>query len=102
MEITEWSVWTHPIVGGETVEVVGDRADSVIARVAHAAGDVVLFAHGHFLRILAVRWLGLPADDGRHLALNTATVSTARLRTRASGDPTWNDGRHLRGIEATP
>jgi len=76
MEITEWSVWTHPIVGGEAVEVVGDRADSVIGRVAHAAGDVVLFAHGHFLRILAVRWLGLPADEGRHLALNTATVST--------------------------
>jgi len=44
LEIPDWSVWTHPIVGGETVETVGDRADSVIGRVARAAGDVVLFA----------------------------------------------------------
>ena len=76
LEIPDWSVWAHSIIGGETVDAVGDRADSVIRRIVEANGDVVVFAHGHFLRILAARWLGLPVDAGRHHALNTATVST--------------------------
>ncbi|CAN5773031.1 hypothetical protein BH24ACT5_BH24ACT5_26990 [soil metagenome] len=71
-----WSVWTHPIIGGEPDEAVGDRADAVIELAMKAPGDTVLFAHGHLLRILAARWLGLPATAGCHLALNNATVST--------------------------
>jgi len=102
LEIPVWSVWTHPIVDGETVEAVGDRADSVIGRVVHTTGDVVLFAHGHFLRILAVRWLGLPADAGRHLALNTATISTLGYEREHRVIRRWNEGCHLRGMEETP
>jgi probable phosphoglycerate mutase len=102
LEIPDWSVWTHPIIGGEAVDAVGDRADSVIGRVLHASGDVVLFAHGHFLRILAARWLGLPAEAGRHLALNTATVSTLGFERESHVIRRWNEGCHLRGIEATP
>ena len=102
LEIPDWSVWTHPIIGGEAVDAVGDRADSVIGRVAEANGDVVLFAHGHFLRILAARWLGLPAEAGRHLALNTATVSTLGFERESHVIRRWNEGCHLRGIEATP
>lgn len=101
-QIPGWSVWTHPIIGGETVQSVGDRADAVIARAVDAAGDTVLFAHGHLLRVLAARWLGLPADAGRHLALNTATVSTLGFERENRVLRHWNEGCHLRGIEATP
>lgn len=101
-QIPGWSVWTHPIIGGETVQSVGDRADAVIARALDAAGDTVLFAHGHLLRVLAARWLGLPAEAGRHLALNTATVSTLGFERENRVLRRWNEGCHLRGIEATP
>jgi broad specificity phosphatase PhoE len=101
-EIPDWSVWTHPIIQGETVEAVGDRADSVIGRLFDATGDIALFAHGHLLRILAARWLGLPADAGRHLALNTATISTLGFERENRVIRRWNEGCHLRGIEATP
>ncbi len=77
-----WSVWDNEIKGGETVEQVGERADGVIARAlaaAEAAGEkegrVALFAHAHILRILAARWLGLEARDGRLFALGTGSVS---------------------------
>ncbi|MFG1928333.1 histidine phosphatase family protein [Cryptosporangium sp. NPDC048952] len=71
-----WSVWTHPNPGGETVEQAGQRVDRVLdrARKALPQGHVVLFAHGHILRVLAARWLGLPASEGRLFALDTATL----------------------------
>lgn len=83
--IPDWSVWTHEIVHGETVEQVGDRADAFLARFdrdierAHdgARGDGVgvVFAHGHLLAVLIARWCGLAAVEGRRFALATATVS---------------------------
>lgn len=77
--IADWSVWTHEIVGGETVDEVGERADRFIARfdreVGDDAGTGVVFAHGHLLAILIARWCGLPAVEGRRFALATATVS---------------------------
>jgi probable phosphoglycerate mutase len=74
-ELPGWSVWTGPVPGGETPDEVGARADRVIARAAAAEGDVALFAHAHVLRVLAARWIGLPATGGRHLALDTASLS---------------------------
>ncbi|HEY6099875.1 MAG TPA: histidine phosphatase family protein [Anaeromyxobacter sp.] len=70
-----WTIWTGGVRAGETADEVGARADRVIARCAGAGGDVALFAHGHVLRILASRWLGLAADGGRHFALDTASLS---------------------------
>lgn len=101
-EIPDWSVWTHPITGGETSEMVGQRADTVIEGVLATSGDAALFAHGHFLRILATRWLGLPADSGRFLALNTATISVLGFERENRVIRHWNEGCHLRGMEATP
>ena len=69
-----WLIFRDGCPGGEAPEQVGDRVDRVIARV-RAAGNCALFAHGHVLRVLDVRWLGLPAGAGRHLALNTDTIS---------------------------
>lgn len=101
-QIPDWSVWTHPIIGGEAVESVGGRADDVIDLALQEEGDTVLFAHGHLLRILAARWLALPAAAGRHLALNTATISTLGFERENRVIRHWNEGCHLRGVEATP
>lgn len=75
--IPGWSVWTHEITGGESVDEVGARADRFLGRVAAdvPSGNVVVFAHGHLLAILIARWCGLPAVEGRRFALATATVS---------------------------
>jgi broad specificity phosphatase PhoE len=71
----DWSLWTDGGPGGETVTDVGARVDRVIARALEAGGDVALFAHGHVLRVLAARWLELPAPRGASFALDTASVS---------------------------
>lgn len=75
--IPDWSVWTHEIVGGESVEAVGTRADTFLDRFDDEVTDGVgvVFAHGHLLAILIARWCGLSAVEGRRFALATATVS---------------------------
>ncbi len=75
--IPGWSVWTHEITGGETVEQVGERADRFLARLDDGRGDgnVAVFAHGHLLAVLIARWCGLAPVEGRRFALATATVS---------------------------
>jgi probable phosphoglycerate mutase len=98
-DIPDWSVWTHPIIDGETLDEVGHRADSVIERVLRA-GSTVLFAHGHFLRILAARWLGQSPETGRLLALDTATISALGFERENRVIRRWNEGCHLRGIES--
>jgi probable phosphoglycerate mutase len=70
-----WTVWSHPLPGGESLAEVSRRADAVLLRVAGVRGTVALFAHGHLLRVLAARWCGWPPVEGRRLALDTATVS---------------------------
>ena len=85
-----WSVWTHPIPGGETADEIAARVDRVIARVRAAPGDAALFAHGHVLRVLTARWLGLPPTDGRLLALGTATVSVLGWERETAVLERWN------------
>jgi broad specificity phosphatase PhoE len=94
-EIPGWSVWKNEIVGGESVEHVGERADGVIARALAAApegGKVALFAHAHILRILAARWVGLPATGGSLLALGTGSVSVMGWERETRVISSWNRG----------
>lgn len=72
-----WFLWSDGVIGGETPAQVGARADGILDRVRPrlADGDVVLVAHGHVLRVLTARALGLPPSDGRLFALATATFS---------------------------
>ena len=70
-----WTIWSHPAPGGETAEEVTARLDRVVDRLRAEPGRALLVGHGHALRALAARWLGLPATDGRLLRLDTATVS---------------------------
>ncbi len=89
----EWSVWTRPILGGETVEQMGERADGVIARALAAAGEsgrVALFAHAHILRILAARWIGLPATGGKLFAFGTGAVSVLGFERETRVVAHWN------------
>ncbi|WP_308195970.1 histidine phosphatase family protein [Nocardioides bruguierae] len=70
-----WAVWTHGCPGGESPRDVAARLDRVVERARAARGPVLAFAHGHSLRVLAVRWLDLPVAEGRHFHLDTTTVS---------------------------
>lgn len=101
-EIPMWSVWTHEIDGGESVEEVGERADRAIKRLLEADGPSVVFAHGHLLRILAARWMGLPATAGRTLALDTATVSTLGWERENRVVRHWNEACHLQSADPVP
>ena len=70
----DWLIFRDGCPGGESPAQIGARVDRVIARIRSAPGDVVVFAHGHLLRVFAARWLGLPASGGGHFLLETATL----------------------------
>ncbi|MFC4375229.1 acid phosphatase [Nocardia halotolerans] len=72
-----WTVWTHPVPGGETAEQVGARADRMLARAETLLPrrDVVLVGHGHFSRVLIARWAEFPVREGRRFAMSTGAVS---------------------------
>jgi probable phosphoglycerate mutase len=70
-----WTLWRDGVPDGETVAQVTARADSVIAELRSARGDAAVFGHGHLLRVLAARWLGLDPAAGALFALDPATIS---------------------------
>ena len=90
-----WSIWTGPWPEGETVNGIGRRADQVIERIRAIDGDVLVFAHGHLLRVLAARWLDLPASAGGGLMLGTATLSVVGWDRGKPVIETWNEACHL-------
>lgn len=92
-----WLLWTGGVPDGETAADVGRRADRVAERVRAVDGDVALVAHGHVLRVLAARWLGLPPEAGCHLALSPATVSVLGWEHEVPAILRWSDGAHLQG-----
>jgi broad specificity phosphatase PhoE len=69
-----WSLFRDGCPDGETLAEVGARADRVVRRARAVAGNVLLFSSGHFLRILAARWLGLDAQAGSHFVLGTTAL----------------------------
>ncbi len=93
-----WYLWRDgvmpggPAHPGETVQQVGQRADAVLGRVRPllADGDVALVAHGHLLRVLTARWLGLAADGGRYFRLDTGTLSTLGFEHGEPVIASWN------------
>lgn len=85
-----WFLWDDGAPNGERVDDVGRRADRIVARVRSVHGPVLVFAHGHFLRVLASRWLGCQPGFGRHLALSPATVSRLGWERDEPVIETWN------------
>ena len=86
-----WTLWADGVPGGETAAAVGARADRVIARALEADGDVLLFAHGHLLRVLGARWLELEPTAGRLFALSPATLSVLGYERETRVFFRWND-----------
>jgi len=89
-EAPGWTIWTGDLPGGETAEEVGDRADRVIERAVSEAGDSALFGHGHLMRVLAARWLGLSPRAGRLFALDTASIGVLGYEHDARVIRAWN------------
>ena len=85
-----WTVWRDGPQDGETVQDVSARADRVIALARAVDGPVLAFSHGHFSRVLGARWLGLPATDGAHLMLSTASVSVLGWERDTPALRHWN------------
>jgi broad specificity phosphatase PhoE len=71
----DWLLWRDGCPGGESPAKIGARADAVVTELLGIDGTVVVFAHGHLLRVLTARWLGLEPFGGRHFGLGTATLS---------------------------
>lgn len=85
-----WTIWRGPVPGGESAGQVSARLDRVVARCREAEGRVLLFGHGHCLRALAARWLGLPVSDGRLLRLDTSTISALGWERETPVVLRWN------------
>jgi broad specificity phosphatase PhoE len=85
-----WSIWSSPVPEGESIEQVSHRANLVIERAMGANGRVLMFAHGHFFRVLTARWLGLPADAARLFALDTAALSILGFERETRVIRLWN------------
>ena len=96
-EHPDWQLFRDGCPGGERLSDVAARADRVISRVRRVACAVLLFSSGHFLRVLAARWIGQEPAAGRFLLLGTATVSALGYE-HGLDEPVirlWNDGRHV-------
>jgi broad specificity phosphatase PhoE len=89
-ERPDWLIWKDGVIGGETVDAVGERCDRVIAEALKAGGDVLAFAHGHVLRILAARWAQQPAVFGGRIALSTGGVSVLGFEREEQVISRWN------------
>jgi len=92
-----WELFRDGCPGGETPREVSVRADSVIKRVRAIQGDVLIFSSGHFLRVLAARWLGLEPVAGAYFLLSTASLSALSYAHELSAPVImlWNDIHHL-------
>ena len=86
----DWYLWRDGCPGGETADEVGRRADRVTAAVDGTDGDVALFAHGHVLRVLAARWVGLGPEAGALLKLDTGTLSALGYERETRVITRWN------------
>jgi probable phosphoglycerate mutase len=96
-ERPDWQLFRDGCPGGESPGQIGARADRVVGRMRAVKGDVLVFSSGHFLRVLAARWLGLDAAGGRYLLLSTASLSALGYEHNLA-EPAirlWNETRHV-------
>ena len=86
-----WSLWRDGCPNGETAADTGARADRLIAEARATAGDVIFFGHGHMLRVVGARWVGLPPEDGGLLALATGSLCTLGYEHELPVLLRWNE-----------
>ena len=88
-----WSVFRDGCPNGESPQQISDRADRLILKLRQLDGNVALFSHGHFGRVLAVRWIGLPVEFGERFLLDTASLSILSYQHQDAAQPAislWN------------
>lgn len=85
-----WLIFRDGCPGGEQPEEIGARVDRVIKKVRDIEGNIILFAHGHVLRVLGARWLGLPPSARQHFLLDTATRNILTYYHGVSAIKRWN------------
>ena len=93
----DWLLFRDGCPDGESPAQVSRRADRVVARLRAAEGTALIFSHGHFSRVLAARWLGLPVEFGRYFLLSTSAISVLGYE-HGLDEPAivrWNDTGHL-------
>jgi probable phosphoglycerate mutase len=91
-----WNVWQDGCPNGETPATITARADRLLDRLRTLSGQVALFSHGQFGSALGARWIGLPVQEGQHLALDPASISILAYETGHSAVPVislWNAGQ---------
>jgi broad specificity phosphatase PhoE len=88
--VPDWTIWTHDAPAGETPQQVADRLDRVVDRLRGAPTRALVFGHGHALRALTARWLGLWVTEGRLFRLDTATLSTLGYERETAVILDWN------------
>lgn len=94
----EWELWTDGAPNGETPHDVSVRADAAVARAADICehgSDAIVFGHGHMLTALAVRWIGLPIEHGKHFRISTGSIGILRWKREHRVLDLWNDRSHL-------
>jgi probable phosphoglycerate mutase len=85
-----WQIFKDGAPGGETPQQVATRVDRVITRIRSVDGDVAVFAHGHVLRVLGARWIGLPSDAGQYFLLDTGTLCVLDYYHGVPAIKIWN------------
>ncbi len=90
-ENPSWNLFLQGAPNGETPAQIGARADQLLAELRPLTGNILLFSHGHFLRVLAARWLGLPPSDGRFFALSVASLSILGFERGQPVLKLWNE-----------
>ena len=89
----DWNIFRDGCPGGESPIQVSERADRLIARLRTLEGDLAIFSHGHFGRVLAVSWIGLPLEQAQHFLLDTASLSILGYGHNLAEEPAiilWN------------
>ena len=85
-----WSLWRDGVPDGETAEDVGERVDRLLADLRSSLGNAILFSHGHVLRVLTARWLGLDPRAGRFFALDSGSLSVLGCERETPVVWLWN------------
>ncbi|MGA4841767.1 histidine phosphatase family protein [Streptomyces sp. G45] len=90
-----WLIWRDGVPGGESLAQVSARADEVVAWAREADRDVLVFAHGHILRVIAARWLGYEIDFAARIRLSPTSLSTLGWAYGQPAIESWNETGHL-------
>ena len=90
-ERPDWNLWRDGCPGGESPDQVSSRADGLLASFAQADGEVLVFAHGHILRVFSARWLEMPVSAGARLALTAGALSVLGHERETRVLERWNE-----------